>query len=117
MKTVDLKDVPKLFKKSCGESFIGVPDEMLLEPDLTVYQFRVYLCLYGHVGGHGESDRAMLSYSTIAEQTGISLPKVKSVVKELNELGMVSIERKKPEYGGNAMNSYTLYYPSKRKGR
>ncbi|MEK3873736.1 MULTISPECIES: helix-turn-helix domain-containing protein [unclassified Paenibacillus] len=114
MKTVDSIDVPKLFKKSCRENFIGVPSEMLLEPHLNVYQFRVYLCLYGHIGGHGESNKAMLSYSTIAEQTGISLPKVKSVVKELAELRLVSIEKKKPDFGGNAMNSYTLYYPSAR---
>lgn len=114
MKEVKFADIPTSFRKSCRENFIGVPSEMLLQSTLNVYQFRVYLCLYGHIGGRGEPDKAMLSFATIAEQTGISLPKVKSVVKELAELGLVSIEKKKPDFGGNAMNSYTLYYPSAR---
>ena len=103
--------IPMMFKKAAGEQFIGIPETALYGAGLDVYQFRLYLQLLAHVGSGDKPNVSELSYAALSDLTGISLAKVRKTIQELEELKLVSVQRRTGKDGGNLTNEYTIYYP------
>lgn len=92
------------------EGKILIPNS-LFDFGMSIYQSRIYLCLLQAVALSPVADTAIISYSIMADKTGISMRKVKSTIQELEQLGVVSITKRTSEDGGHMENEYTLYMP------
>ena len=77
-----------------------------LSNELDYYQKLIYVYLKKFAN---TKSQCYPSVKTISKQSGISIPKVKKVLKELEEKGIiVTMNRIRPD-GGKSSNLYTLY--------
>lgn len=99
-------------RKGSGELFVPVPLSAFYDIDLNPYQFKLYLYLIATIGtGEDLIDTAMVSYKELVERTNISLSKVKSTIRELEELKLVSVNKRQGDDKSILSNEYTVYYP------
>ena len=66
----------------------------------------VYLCLIRHSGNY--DDKCLPFIKTIADECGISRKTVMRTLKRISELGLIEIQPRKSEHGGDTSNLYII---------
>lgn len=91
--------------KKLKGNFTTIPNKFIVNNELDVYEFRAlcYLCKICD-----NNNACYPSQQTIANNTNISIAKVKKAVKRLMELGIVTVENRFKENGSNNTNIYVI---------
>lgn len=78
---------------------------IIFEMGLTVYEFSTYCHLKRTAGDRGECWK---SSKILCEEIGVSLPKLIEIKRSLSEKGLIKVEKRFHEDGGNATDLITI---------
>jgi hypothetical protein len=93
--------------KQSRAGFAMIPNSLARCGKLTPKAMAVYLCLKSHAG---TSNRTWLAHKTISKESNVSETAVKSALRELNSLGLVTWKKRiRPTDGRQTTNDYLLH--------
>ena len=91
-----------------AEAFTKIPNALLDDETLTVYERAILIHIARKTIGYGKKSDG-ISISQFAKATGISTGKIKSTLKELKEQKRIIVKRQSTSRGGNSYSRYSLY--------
>ena len=91
-------------------AFTKVPNWILDDTSLNTFEFRIMLVIARQTIGYGKKSDG-ISISQFSNATGISISKVKMVIKNLKSKKLIRVQRQVKEDGGKSYNRYSLTPP------
>jgi hypothetical protein len=85
--------------------FAKIANEIIQSEELTIYQKMMYIVLCSHAN---QSNTCFPSYETLAREVGCCRNKAITIISELEEMGLIKIERAKTPKGNHKSNSYEI---------
>lgn len=85
--------------------FTMIKNEVIQSEELTIYQKMMYIVLCSHAN---QSNTCFPSYETLAREVGCCRNKAIAIISELEEMGLIKIERAKTLKGNHKSNSYEI---------
>ncbi len=89
------------------QNFTKTPNMILDDKSLDVYEVRVLLHIARQTIGYGKKSDG-ISLSQFTDATGISVSKVKTVIKNLKAKKLIKVQKQVKKDGGKSYNRYSL---------